>query len=128
MGLRIIGGETGNKPGFAFNVVAALQATVAKGMVVALDTGANYTIKAAVNDTIPLGIVVAVAADKKTCTVEPFGPYTAIRNFAVNADGDATLGSHIWSNGTGNNVENEATGYGIVVGRFATAKTVDVLI
>jgi hypothetical protein len=127
---RTPGGAAGRSFEYAFYSANSL--TWAIGDIVAWDSGANFTVKKAVNDQIALGRVVAVSgpatatsATSTILTIEVFN-YTkaiVIDNDATISLGTSPAGVGIHSNGTANYIETDTAAYtnGLVIGSVANA-------
>jgi hypothetical protein len=130
MGARSIGGAVGNMFTYAFYSATTL--TWAINDLVAWDSGANFTVKKAVNDSVVFGRVVAIegpavstSATSTILTIEVFARNKAV---VINSDADVSLGTapagvSIQSNGVANYIETATAAYnkGLVIGSVIQA-------
>ena len=107
MAARTVGGAQG-----VFAIMSFLSAnalTWAVGDKVVLDTGANWTVKKPVDNTVPLGEVVSIegpaTSTSATSTILGIKLYRYNKCIRVATNASIALGTSIQSNGTGNNIE-----------------------
>lgn len=122
MAARRLGGAGGAS--LMISMYSATGLTWAIGDICQFDGGANFTVKKPVNDTIPLGRVVAIegpaTATSATSTILTVEVFSYTKSVVINSNATIALstGVSIQSNGTANNIETATLAYngGLVIG------------
>ena len=131
---RAMGGQAGAVFTYPFYSANSLEWDVDD--LVQWDGGANFTVKKAVNDSIPFGRVVAISgpttATSATSTILTIEVFAYTKAVVINSDAGIALstGVGVQSNGTANYIETSSAAYnnGLVIGSVAATSGYDITV